>query len=378
MSGTRTGRKPRVLLLAAAAATSGGGEKHVVDLMRRLPEAGVAVALACPAGGDLGSVARRLGVAVFEVPIANGFTPAKVAAVRRVIEATQPDVVHAHGSRAAAFARLADARAAQRVVYTLHGIHVGQAGTTTRRAGFLAIERLLRPRTARFITVCEADSLKGQRMGVLDPKHTTTIHNGIDISEQAPPRGRFRREAGVSDDAPLVLSVGRYHEQKDQGTLLHAWQRLTASHPDAVLALIGSGGLEVRLRSMARALGIATSVRLLPPRASLDDAYVDADVFVLSSRWEGLPYVILEAMSHGIPVASTDVDGIPEAVLDGVTGLLVPPSQPAALSAALSRLLEDSQLRARLGAAGRVRVTQKFSLESMVDMVAALYREVAG
>jgi len=377
MSGRRGARRPRVLLIAAGNVTTGGGERHVADLMRRLPQAGFDVALVCPDGGDLAGLARGLGVAVFNVPLDIGFSPDTVRAMRAAIISAAPDVVHAHGSRAAAFARLGDPHAARRVVYTVHGIHVDQAGSTARRIGFTAIERLLRPRTARFVTVCEADAAKGVRLGLLTSARTTTIHNGIELPPPTAPTGRFRVELGVGAHVPLVLSVGRFHEQKDQETLLHAWRIVARSHPDALLAIIGSGDLASRLREVLVADGTAHSVRLVNPRAALAEAYVDANVFALSSRWEGLPYVLLEAMAYGLPVASTDVDGIPEAVVDGVSGLLVPPQDPVALGRALGQLLSDPAWRRRLGEAGRERVTGEFSLQQMVARIIEVYRDLA-
>jgi len=378
MSGRGGARRPRVLLIAAGSATTGGGEKHVADLVRRLPEAGFDVALVCPDGGDLGDLARGLGAPVCNVPIDSGFSAARVRAVRAAIGAAAPDVVHAHGSRAAAFARLADAHAARRVVYTVHGIHIDMAGSTARRMVFTGIERLLRPRTARFVTVCEADAAKGARLGLLTAARTTTIHNGVELPPRAAPAGRFRAELGVGGDVPLVLSVGRFHEQKDQETLLRAWRIVAGSHPDALLAIVGSGGLAGRLRELAAADGTSRSIRLVGPRAALAEAYVDADVFALSSRWEGLPYVILEAMAYGLPVASTNVDGIPEAVVDGVSGVLVPPRDPVALGRALEGLLSDPALRRRLGEAGRERVAGQFSLDRMIARITEVYRELAG
>lgn len=378
MSGRGGVGRPRVLLVAAGSSITGGGEKHVADLLRGLPKAGFDVALACPGGGDLGDLGRSLGAPVFVVPIDRGFSPARVRTLRAAICATQPDVVHAHGSRAAAFARLVDGHASRRVVYTVHGIHVDRAGSRARRTAFMSIERILRPRTARFVTVCHSDTAKGASLGLLAAARTTTIHNGIELPQTAAPRGRFRAELGVGPDVPLVLSVGRLHEQKDQETLLHAWRDIVRAHPGALLAIVGSGGLERRLRSVAAADGTSRSVRLVGPRATLTEAYVDADVFALSSRWEGLPYVILEAMAHGLPVASTGVDGIPEAVVEGVTGLLVPPEDPLALGRVLIGLLSDPVRRSSLGEAGRMRVADEFTLERMIERLARVYWDLMG
>lgn len=367
-----------MLLVAAGATTTGGGERHVADLLEHLPRAGFDVALLCPGGGDLGDLARGLGAPVCTVPIDRGFSAARVRAVRAAIVAADPDIVHAHGSRAAAFARLADPRARRRVVYTVHGIHVDKPKTAARRIALTSVERLLRPCTARFVTVCASDATRGVRLGILGADRTTTIHNGVELPREAPPRGRLRAELGVAPDVPIVLSAGRLEEPKDQSTLLRAWRVVSASHPDALLVIVGSGSLESRLRSEIAAHAAARSIRLIGPRATLAEAYEDSDVFALSSRWEGLPYVILEAMSHGLPIAGTNVDGMPEAVVDEVSGLLVPPQEPTALGKAIERLVADPELRGRLGAAGRERVGVEFTLERMIARVARVYRELTG
>jgi len=158
----------RVLMVAAANATSGGGEKHVADLLRELTARGYELGLVAPAGGDLGELVRSLGVETFSAAIDAGFSVGRVNSVRAAIRGFQPDVVHAHGSRAALFARVADSRASRRVVYTVHGIHVDRSGGAARRAVLLNTERVLRSKTARFITVCEADMRRGAGLGILD------------------------------------------------------------------------------------------------------------------------------------------------------------------------------------------------------------------
>ena len=370
-------RRPRVLLLAAANATSGGGEKHVADLLELLPSAGIDVSLACPPGGDLSALAERLGIDVAPVEIASGFSAGKVRGVSRAIAEASPDVVHAHGSRAALFARLADPRAAQRCVYTVHGIHADKAGSLARRTVFLGLERFLCVRTAHFVTVCESDIAKGARLGVLDVARASVVYNGIGAAPGDAVCGAFRAELGLPAGAPLVLSVGRMHQQKDQATLLRAWRDVIAEHPGAVLALVGSGELEGQLREVARAQGLGEAVRFVSPRQGLGPAYADADVFALSSLWEGLPYVVLEAMSFGLPVVSTAVDGVPEAVVQGETGLLVPASDAAALGRSLATLLGDAELRRKMGEAGRDRVASRFSLDSMVTSLLGVYEGVA-
>lgn len=367
----------RILLMAAATSTTGGGEHHVADLLRRLPAQGFEVSLLCPPGGDLTRLAESLGIRVENAPVGQGFPVAGVRAVRSIVALLRPHVVHAHGSRAAFYARVGDSSAGRRCVYTLHGIEAGLQDPPLVRARRLGVGRILRSRTARFVCVCEADCQKGATLGLLDSDRALAIHNGVRMPDPVE-AGAFRGELGIGEKAPLILSVGQLREQKDQHTLIEAWARVSARFPSAVLALIGSGPLESKLRDLVNDRSVARTLRFVAPRSDLRPAYTDADMFVLSSRWEGLPYVVLEAMSHGLPVISTAVDGIPEAVIDRRTGLLVPPADPRVLAEALMWAISEPDKAARLGAAGRARVEAQFGLDGMLDKVDALYHEVAG
>lgn len=369
---------PRVLLVAAANATSGGGEKHVADLLRGLLARGFELGLAAPEGGDLGEVARALGVARYPVAIASGFSAGQMNELRHAIDAFAPDVVHAHGSRAAFFARLADSKAARRVVYTVHGIHVNRSGSAARQFVFHTVERLLRPRTARFITVCVADFKRGAALGVVDRARAHVVYNGIELPQPTGDAVAFRAEVDVAVNVPLAVCVARFDEPKDHATLIDAFALAHTACPKAVLALVGTGALEARVREQVAARNLTEVVRFVPPRASIADVYAAANVIVLSSRWEGLPYVVVEAMAHSRPVVATRVDGIPEAVEDGVTGLLVEPGDAQALADALEGVLGDPDRAERMGSAGARRVPERFTIERMLKGVAEVYREVIG
>jgi glycosyltransferase involved in cell wall biosynthesis len=250
-------------------------------------------------------------------------------------------------------------------------------GPLPRRTALLGIERALVGRTAAFVTVSRADLERGARLGILVRDRARVVPNGVAFPPPRSAPGAFRAELGIGAEVPLALHVGRFDVPKDQATLLRALALAAERVPDAVLAVIGSGELEGALRALAAELRLGERVRFVAPRPDLAPAYTDADVFVLSSLWEGLPYVLLEAMAYGVAIASTGVDGIPEAVTDGESGLLVPSADPPALADALARLLTDRTERERLGAFGARTVQDRFQLPRMLDALAGLYREVA-
>ena len=199
------------------------------------------------------------------------------------------------------------------------------------------------------------------------------VHNGIDAEGHPVPSsdGLRARIAGRSD-RPIVLTVARLDSQKGHPYLLAA----AAEIPHAVFALVGEGGEQAALESQARALGIADRVRFLGHRDDVPELLAACNVFVLPSLYEGLPLSVLEAMAAAKPVVATAIDGTGEAVVDGVTGLLVPPADPVRLAGAIRGLLADGALASRMGEEGRARVRREFSLRKMIEGVTGVYDEL--
>jgi glycosyltransferase involved in cell wall biosynthesis len=195
----------------------------------------------------------------------------------------------------------------------------------------------------------------------LPPARITVAVNGVDTDFFQPnPNGR-------PPGPPVLLSVARLVPDKDQDTLLKAFGPLSQRHPGAQLWLVGNGPRRGVLEQQARNLGLAERVKFMPPEHDLRPLYHRADLFVLSSRAEALPNVILEAMAAGLPVVATRVGGVPEAVVPEATGLLVAPGDDAALAAALGRLLDDPGERRAMGRQARERVLDQFSFPAMVS-----------
>ena len=207
------------------------------------------------------------------------------------------------------------------------------------------------------------------------------VPNGIDLTRFQPEprlRDEVLRELGLPESAFVVGTVGRLAPEKAQGVLLEAAQQLLRRPAERPLyvVLVGDGAERAALEKAAAPLG--ERVRFLGARADVPRLLQGFDVFCLSSRTEGLPLVLPEAMATGLPVVSTAVGGIPSVVVEGVTGYLVPVGAPAALAEALGRLQRDTALGPRLGTAGRIRALQRYSLERMVDDYEAIYRRLLG
>ncbi len=212
----------------------------------------------------------------------------------------------------------------------------------------------------------------------IPPRHLATVYNGLDTEEVRPRRGRgeVRAALGVEGECPVILMVGRLARQKNYPFFLRAMAHLRETNPDLTGLVAGQGPLEAELQSLVGTLGLAEVVHFLGPRDDIPDLMVAADLVVLTSDWEGFPNTLLEAMWLRRPVVATDVGGCREVVADGETGYLIEPDDGAAFVAAGQRLLDDPNLRERMGANGHQRVLDQFSAERLVASTLEQYRLV--
>jgi glycosyltransferase involved in cell wall biosynthesis len=194
-------------------------------------------------------------------------------------------------------------------------------------------------------------------------------------------RVRLRAELGAAPGACVFVCVARFAPQKAHDVLLRGFKGLVARGVDARLWLVGDdpfGDGRVRAEALARELELGDAVRFLGIRRDVPNLVAAADVFTMTSLWEGLGLVFLEAMAAGRPILATRVSAVPEVVEDGRTGLLVPPSDAAAWTDAAARLAADPASRARFGDAGRAVCTARFGLERMIDETIAVYSRLSG
>jgi glycosyltransferase involved in cell wall biosynthesis len=241
----------------------------------------------------------------------------------------------------------------------------GQVGWFKKRLQSLIIDRYIavsnevRERLCKDLQVSE--------------KKVRIVRNGIrlGIFDQPPDRA-LRRVLSGDSERPIIFTPARLHSQKGHIYLLQAAKEL----PEAVFVFAGDGPERHRLEEYARQIGVAGRVKFLGHRQDVPQLLANCDLFVLPSLYEGLPLSVLEAMAAGKPVIATAIGGTDEAVVDGVTGLLVRPGDSIGLAAAIRTLLQDGDLAARLADAGKRRVAEDFSSVAMVDRVTEVYDEL--
>ena len=340
-----------------------GGQMVALSLAEAARSAGHEPWFVSPSAGPFVDLVREAGFEADVVPIGGALDVRTLARLTRALRSRRAELVHTHGHfgvnvQARVAARLAGARA-------ISHMHIENAFRAGRGR---SLQVALDNATAR---LCEAlvavsDATRRSLLAQGYPAdRLVTIHNGIDPVEPAEP---LRLADGTT-----VLEVARLADVKGQRTLIAALVGL-----DAAAVLVGrdlerDGAYEASLRREAERLGVADRVVLAGYRPDVPQLLAGCDVFCLPSTAEGLPIVILEAMAQGKPVVASAVGGVPELVVDGETGLLVPPDDPQRLAEALRKLLADPALAKAMGEAGRTRVRERFSASAGATRVLALY-----
>jgi glycosyltransferase involved in cell wall biosynthesis len=284
------------------------------------------------------------------------------------------EVLHAHQYSPFFYAALAKflAGGLVRLVFTEHGRHFPDHVSASRRMG----NRLLLKHLAdavNAVSAFSADSLASQ--DGFSRQQIEVIENGIDLERFRPGTGML---ADLDPSRRYIVHVARLHPVKDQATLLRAFRLVTDTIHDVDLLMAGDGELSHDLAKLAEELKLEGQVRFLGIRHDVPSLLRAAKIFVLTSRSEGAPLTLLEAMAVGLPVVVTAVGGMPEIVRDGIDGLLAPRGDANAIASALIRLLENSATALAMGAAGTQRIRERYTIDRTVERYYRLYMRLAG
>jgi glycosyltransferase involved in cell wall biosynthesis len=364
----------------------GGPARHAILLTDGLRARGYETVLVAgregPEEGTLRDLAAERGLpALFLHELGREVRPGRdfiaLAKLVRLIRRLRPDIVHTHTAKAGALGRVAAKLAgAPILIHTFHG-HILHGYFSRGATGlFLAIERQLGRLSTKILTVSEGQRLEllGLRIGTPDTLDVMPLGLELDRFLHAGlRRGEIRHELGAAPETALVGIIARLVPIKDHGTFLEAAAKLCRHRSNVRFLVVGDGELRSALERQAGALGLGARVHFLGWRRDLEPIYADLDLVVLSSRNEGTPASLIEAMAAGIPVVATRVGGVPDLVADEKTGSLVPPGDPGALSRAIETLLCDPDRRREMGRLAREAVYPKYSDAALIDRMDDLY-----
>jgi glycosyltransferase involved in cell wall biosynthesis len=344
-----------------------GGAYQVLHLVRGLAARGHVNLLACPLGCALATAAASVAD-VHAMPMRGDLDLPLVMRLHRLIRAHRPDVVHLH-SRAGADL-------------------LGGLAARLARVSCVVTRRVDNPEPRwvvglkyrlhdRVIAISDGIAQVLRDRGLPTAK-LRVVRSAVDSAAYDRPcaRAQVAQRIGVPEDALLIGVVAQLIPRKGHALLLAALPSLVARHPDLQVLFFGQGPLAAGLESAIGEAGLAGRVRLVGFREDLADLLPCLDLLVHPAHMEGLGVSLLQAACAGVPIVASRVGGIPEAVHEGETGLLVPPGDVVALGAAIAALLGDPERRRVMGAAGKALMASAFSIDAMVEGNLAVYREL--
>lgn len=343
----------------------GGAERHVVDLAAELARRGHEVAVASSVGGVLAAELEQHGVPVFPLMpalVKRRVSPDYAAALRQVLTAGGYDVVHGHMFASSVAAARATSGQPSALVVTEHT----QAPWRSREAH--RVSHCVYQQADRLLAVSSVIGEELRSCGGVPRGRVSVVPPAITPSSVQPaPRPPSWQ------GSPVIGRVCRLQPEKGVEVFLQAAALVCERRPQARFVVIGDGPLRPELEALAGESGPAGQIEILGFRPDARELIGAMDVLAVSSRSDGTPLVVFEALSAGVPVVASRVGGIPDQIRDGREGLLVPPDDAAALAGALARVIDDRALAARLGREARARAAS-FPYSGMVDSVESAYR----
>ena len=365
----------RILFLSTSMGM-GGADSQLLSAAQELRGRGheVLIVSLTPLG-PMGLDARRLGLRTESLEMRRGLPdPRGLVRLARLVRDWRPHVVHSHMVHANLMARaLRLVSPVPALVSTVHNIH---EGGWIRMAAYRWTNALV----DRMTIVSEAAAERFINDRIIPRELLRIVPNGVDTEQTgrlpAGTREALRRSLGL-EHAFVWLAVGRFEVAKDYPNMIRAFARVRERQADAVLLLVGRGSLQEQTEALVRELGLTPAVRFLGVRSDVPVVMSAADAYVMSSAWEGMPMVLLEASAAGLPIVATAVGGNREVVVDGESGYLVPARDDEALAAAMLRLCARSGAERRaMGEKGREHIRANYGVRRVADRWEELYQEV--
>lgn len=357
------------------AVTRAGVEEHILELLRGLDRRLFRLHLACPEvllekyGDDIPKDVRVTPVMVDRLSDVRG-----ALILASTLRREQVQILHSHMFRASLFA--SPIGRVCRVPVIIETTHVRETWRKGWIKSHFVVDRAIGRLTDRFIAVSEANSRYLIEQKRIPTRKISVIQNGCSIERVDPSKARpegIRESLGFSKDDLVLIAMARLEPQKGHRILLQALPMLRSQFPNLRLICLGTGALHDELKKLTHDLELDAIVRFAGFQSNVADWLAAADIGVLPSFYEGLPLAAVETLAAGLPIVATAVDGTPEVVVDGETGLLVPPGDPAAIAKAISKLARDPELRRRFSVAGRERVLKQFTIQRQVEQTSNLY-----
>ena len=354
--------------------STGGAQVSLFRLLKQLDRERFSQSVVCLYNGDglIAEQIRSLGIPVIDLNMSNKLRLDAFWRFYRLLQEQQPLILHTW---------MFHANIPGRVLGRIAGIPVIISSERTMRqeGKFRQLSNRYTASLSDRIVCVSVNVAKYTEQTIhLPPEKLVVIPNGVDRNDyrNLPSKAEARRLFQLPDSALIIGAIGRMHRVKGLNILLSAFAQLAELRGSVHLLFVGEGSVRQLLIDQTHDFGLNSKVTFLAFQKDIPKLLPALDLFVSASLHEGMPNAVLEAMAAGLPVVATDVGGTPEVVQDGQTGFLVPPGEFEALAISIDKLLEDPDLRCRMGKEGKERVARYFSIEQMSQQYEQLYEQL--
>ncbi len=358
----------------------GGAQKYVFDLATNLPE-DFQVTVLCGGNGELISrlKAKEVKVKVMKNLIRpiRPFTDAICLwQLRSFIKKEKFDIVHTNSSKAEILGNISAWLAGtKKTIFTAHGFVFNEPGSKFKKKIFINLEKFANKFADRIICVSDFDKKNALKHGISSEKKLTVIHNGIKVANDLLGNEKIKIKKNylkLPEDSVVVVAIANFYETKGLKYLIDASSKIIKKHPNVYFVLVGDGELREDLKARIKANKIENNFIMPGFRNDIPELLQIMDIFVLSSLKEGFPYVIMEAMSFGLPVVATEVGGVPE-IVNQETGLICRPGEANELADCIEKLIDNPLLGSELGENAKRFVNEKFCFKKMLQKTINIY-----
>jgi len=359
----------------------GGAQDNTLYTVELLDKEKYDISLCCNLDGELVERAKKIeAVKLFDIPfLCREVSPYRdiraFLSLYKLFKKEDFTIIHTHSSKAGLLARLAAVlNKTPILIHTIHGFAFNDFMNRLKKNFFIYLEKVLAMWTDILITVSNLNKKKIIDLNITHENKIKNIYSGIDLNLFTNKRNNeFRKELNLENNHILLGSVGRLSDQKDPITMIEAFSIISKPFPNAHLVLVGDGELKGKILEKIDQLKLNGKVHLTGNKNNPWSVYHSMDLFIMSSIYEGLGRSITEALSCGVPVVCTDVEGVPEIVRDNITGILVPPKDANKLADGIIRTLNDMETAKKMAEEGRRFVKDNFDVNKMVNDIDSLY-----
>ncbi len=360
----------------------GGAQKIALSLCTNLNKDKFETLLICGCGGILDNEAERDARVFFVKDLVRELNPLRdlkaFLSIYKILKKEKPDIVHTHSSKAGILGRLAAKLAGvQCIIHAIHGFAFNDYQNKLKKYFYILLEKICATFSDILIVECEQTKIKGLKYNIGKEKQYVKINLGVNLDEfkNYSKEKLLRKELSIKDDEILVSTIGPFKPQKNLSDFIKIADIVTRRNNKIKFAVAGDGALRNELENLIKNLKLSDYVYLLGWRRDIPDILYSSDIFLMTSLWEGMPIVSINALYCGIPMVANAVDGQIDLINDGVNGYLIKPFDIHFAAQKILLLAEDKELRTKISLKAKTTIDKNFSTEEMIKRHEELYEK---